>query len=400
MSEPIVLSMRRQRKCDPPPKLEQALRFRLAGVGAFLAAVLAALALVTPALAKPLSKADRAFVDATVEEAMLEERQPGVSISISGPKGNYTRAYGVGNVATGAPLSLEDHFRMGSITKTFTANAILQEVQKGHLQFSDKLDKWVTGIANGSSITVRDLLAMRSGVYEYTNDPEFTLEFTLNPEMSFGPWDAVRIMRRHPAEFAPGAQYQYTNSNYVLLGLILEQVSGESAEAAITNDVIKPLGLKHTSFPTSSALPTPFTHGYEAYTLRDSTYWNPNVVWTAGALISTLGDLSKYGRQLGTGALLSRQMWAERLHFTSVPYSYGGPTAYGYGLGIISFGNWLGHDGSVPGWGTETFYEPKTGAVIAGMENVQTLKLSIFSRIFERIGAYLYPGSMETPEYP
>jgi D-alanyl-D-alanine carboxypeptidase len=93
-------------------------------------------------------------------------------------------------------------------------------------------------------------------------------------------------------------------------------------------------------------------------------------------------------------------MFEEQQQFCPLPYAYEGPSEFGYGLGLISFGDWLGHDGSVPGYETESFYEPATGAVIAGMANLQTAKLSIFSRVFEKIADHLYPGSMETSEYP
>jgi D-alanyl-D-alanine carboxypeptidase len=358
----------------------------------------------TPEPRKPLSQADREFVDATVEEAMREEHQPGMEISITGPRGSYTRTYGVSSLETGKPLTRADHFRVGSITKTFTATAILREVEKGNLQLSDTLDTWVSGIPNGSLITVRDLLSMQSGVFEYEADPTLSAEFDANPLMRIEPEDLVEIIRDNPPYFAPGTARLYENSNYVLLGVILEDVTGETAEAAIAKDVIEPLGLHHTSFPNGTpTLPTPFTQGYnlgEGGALRNSTEFNPNVFWTAGAIVSTLSDLSKWGRALGTGALLSPEMWEERQQFCPLPYAFEGPTEFGYGLGLISFGSWLGHDGSVPGSSTETMYEPKTGAEITGMENLQTPPLSIFSRVFERIAAHLYPGSMETPEYP
>jgi D-alanyl-D-alanine carboxypeptidase len=150
-------------------------------------------------------------------------------------------------------------------------------------------------------------------------------------------------------------------------------------------------------------MPAPFTQGYnsgEGGGLRNSTEFNPNVFWTAGAIVSTISDLSRWGRALGTGTLLSPEMWKERQQFCPLPYAFEGPTEFGYGLGLISFGSWLGHDGSVPGSSTETFYEPATGAEITGMETLQTGPLSIFSRVFERIAAHLYPGSMETSKYP
>lgn len=371
---------------------------RLAALAVLLAAFAATLLLVSPAQAKPLSKADRAFVDATVEEAMQEEGQPGVSISITGPKGDYTRTYGVRDLTTGKPLRLADHVHIGSITKTFTATAILRQVDKGRLKLSDKLSKWVKGIPNGDQITVRQLLAMQSGVFEYQADQEFGEEVAADPLMRFTRHDFLEILRRHEPYFAPGETTLYTTSNYLLLGIILEKVTGESAEAAITKTVIKPLGLHHTSFPTTPRMPAPFAHGY-CYTaeggLEDCTYFNPDIVWTGGALISTIGDLEKYGRALGTGALLSPKMQSERLVFGEVAYPFEGPSTFGYGLGIIRFGRWLGHNGSVPGSGSETFYDPQTGAVIAAVETAQTPTLAVFSRIFERIGAHLYPGSMD-----
>jgi D-alanyl-D-alanine carboxypeptidase len=370
----------------------------LAIVGALLVLIAA---LVPKAGAAPLSPADRAFVDSTVEEAMREEGQPGVMLSIKGPKGDYTRTYGVRDVEKGRRLTVGDHFRVGSITKTFTATAILRQIEMGRLHLTDTLGQYVTGVPNGDIITVRDLLAMQSGVYEYESE-ELDQKISENLLLPFGPQDALQLIREHPPIFAPGEKTQYENSNYVLLGLILEEVTGETAEAAITKDVIEPLGLRHTSFATTATMPKPFTQGYCALgtePLANCTAFNPNIFWTAGAINSTLGDMSKYSRQLATGALLSPAMQAERLKFGWVPYPFEGPSEFGYGLGIISFGQWLGHDGEVPGYATETFYEPRSGASIVGVENLSTPTLAIFSRIFERIADHLYPGSMETPTH-
>jgi D-alanyl-D-alanine carboxypeptidase len=380
-----------------PEPIVPAIRQR--GLVLFAALLVAGLglALVATAEAKPLSKADRAFVDATVEAAMQEEGSPGVAISISGPKGDYERTYGVGDLERHKPLRSADHFHIGSMTKTFTATAILRQVDRGRLRLTDKLDEFVKGIPNGDLITVRQLLAMQSGIFEYQADPEFQEKVGGDLLVPFGPWDVVEILRRSQPYFAPGEHTLYVNSNYVLLGLILEQATGESAEAAITREVIRPLGLHQTSFPTTPRLPNPFSHGYcgAPGALSDCTYFTPGIVWTAGAMISTIGDLQKYSRQLGTGALLSPWLQAQRLQFSEVPYGLEGPATFGYGLGMIRFGRWLGHNGSVPGFSTEGFYDPQTGAVIAGMENLQTPTVAIFSRVYYRIAAHLYPGSVD-----
>jgi D-alanyl-D-alanine carboxypeptidase len=383
------------------PSVRSPLSFRLAALGTLLAALLAMLVAVAPAEAAPLSKADQEFVDKTVEAGMKENNTPGMSISITGPAGEYTKAYGRKNSSTA--LSLADHMRAGSITKSFTAIAVLKQIEEGSLAFTDTVDEFVSEIPNGSSITVRHLLSMRSGVYEYTQDATFKANFALNPNMKFGPWDAVAIMRKHPANFTPGTKTEYTNSNYVLLGLILEAVSGETAPAAITKDVIEAAGLEQTSFPSTSALPAPYSEGHNLLfypVVYLTTSMNPNITWTSGAIISTTGDLQKFAVALGTGTLLSPEMFEEQQQYCPLPYSYEGPSQFGYGLGLISFGDWIGHNGSVPGYEAEAFYEPASGASIAGMANLQSSKLTVFSKVFENIAAHLYPGSMETPEYP
>jgi D-alanyl-D-alanine carboxypeptidase len=379
-------------------------------------AALLAVLILGPALAQaePLSAANKEFVNSTIEAAMKEERQPGVMIQITGPQGEYSKAYGKSSLSSEEPMSLEDHFRVGSVTKTFTATAILRQIEEGHLSFSSTLGEYVSGIKYGNEITVRELLDMRSGVYEFEKDSGFQVGFYINHKENVGPETIVQIIRNHESEaIKPNTKTEYSDSNYILLGIILEKVTSEAAEVALTKEVIEPLGLKNTSFPSTltgytdpNKLPTPFSQGYEYNTLshslplRLSTEMNPKIPWTMGAIVSTIGDMTEYAKELGTGALISSAMQAERLKYCPIPYTLEGPTEFGYGLGIISFGKWIGHDGSVPGYSTEVFYEPETGATIVGMENLQTTNLAIFSRIFERIANHIYSGSMETPKYP
>jgi D-alanyl-D-alanine carboxypeptidase len=179
------------------------------------------------AQAAQLSVADRSFVDQTVMRAMASDRLSGVSIAVSGPRGSYERAYGVGNLATGAPLRLSDRVRIARITKSFVATAILELVQRGRLSLSAKLSRWVGGIPDGSRITVRELLAMRSGVYDYASDPAWNRRFNADPLSLFKPSDAVAIIRRNKPLFAPGAKTQYADSNYILLGIIAQKVTGD-----------------------------------------------------------------------------------------------------------------------------------------------------------------------------
>ena len=355
-------------------------------------------ALTAPAAhAQPLSPSDRQFVDATVAQAMQRARLPGVTIQISGPRGFYAKSYGVSNIARRTPMRADDHVRIASITKTFTATAILQQVDRGRLKLSDKLSRWVKGIPNGRRITVRELLAMRSGIYDYTSDPAFLRAFTTNPLLPFKPADVVAIIKRHRPLFAPNARTQYADSNYVLLGVILEKVTGRPAESVLTRDIARPLGLRSTSFPMTARLPGPFSHGYYAGDqgegpIRDYTAVNPKVAWTAGGMVSTIDDLRKWGRALATGRLLSRRLFAERLKFGAIPNGGGPPV--GYGLGLLRFGNWLGHDGAIFGFSTETFYERTTGAQIVAAANLSSNFSTPTLEIFGEIAQHLYPASL------
>jgi D-alanyl-D-alanine carboxypeptidase len=360
-------------------------------------ATVAAAGSAGPAHAAKLPAADQQFVDSTVMQAMQAQRLPGVMIKISGPKGNYEKAYGVANRTTGGPIRVSDHVRIASITKSFTATAVLEQVQHGRLSLSDKLSRWFHGLPNGNRITVRQLLAMQSGLYDFTSDPKFNRKFNANPLLSFKPTDVVSIVRRHRPLFAPGTQTKYTDSNYVLLGIILEKVTGRSVESVITRDVIDRAGLRHTSFPTTAAMPTPFSHGYFAGVngagpLRDYTGVNPKVAWTAGAMISTLGDLQRWGKVLATGTLLSRKLQALRLQFGTIPNGSGPPV--GYGLGILRFGDWLGHDGAILGFSTETFYDRSTGAQIVAAANLSSNFSTPTLDIFGQIAQHLYPSSL------
>jgi D-alanyl-D-alanine carboxypeptidase len=351
----------------------------------------------TAAAAVQLSAADRSFVDATVAQMMKSERLPGLTIRITGPKGSYGMAYGFADTRSRAPMTPGLHVRIASITKTFVATAVLQQVQRGRLSLSDKLTRWIKGVPNGRRITVRELLAMRSGIYDYTSDRKFLRAFTANPRMKFGVREVIRIVRRHKPQFAPGARTEYADSNYYLLGVILQKVTGRSVESVITRDVIRRAGLRQTSFPTTAAMPKPYSHGYFAGNdgmgpIRDYTAVNPKVAWTAGGMVSTLGDLAKWGKALATGTLLSRRMQAQRLRVGRIANGNGPFT--GYGLGILRFGNWLGHDGAIFGFSTETFYDPKTRAQITAAANLSSNFSTPTLELFGLIAQHLYPASL------
>ncbi|MER5726743.1 serine hydrolase domain-containing protein [Streptomyces sp. NPDC002138] len=311
-----------------------------------------------------LTPAVAARLDAAVRQVMRVTGTPGAVVGLWAPgKGSYVKAFGVADKATGAPMKADVHTRLGSETKTFTVTALLRLVDQGKVRLDDPIGRYVPGVPNGDHITLRELAGMRSGLFNYTLDPDFVKTFEGNPEQRFVPRQLLDFSFKHPAQFPPDAKFQYSNTNLVLLGLVIEKVTGRPVQDVITKDVIEPAGLRHTLFPTGPEFPEPHAHGYSDETpsgeIEDATNWNPSWAWAAGAMISDMQDLRTWARVLATGTLLTPATQAERLKTTPMDI----PGA-GYGLGIFNVQGWIGHNGSLPGYESLTVYLPQARATM------------------------------------
>ena len=341
--------------------------------------------------------ADQKALTEIVEKGMAAERQPGLNVGIWIPgRGTWVRSFGKADLATGAPMAIGDHVRIASVTKTFTATAILQLVDAGKLSLDDKLARYIDGIPNGERITVRNLLGMTSGIYDFPLDRKFMEEIAKNPLMSFSPDDVIAILRRNQPAFAPGEKVVYCDTNFILLGVILEKASGRAAAEVIEKDILDPLKLDHTSFPDTPAMPDPFAHGYYAGEdakgpLEDFTRSNPNLPWTAGAMISTLEDLRIWAKVLATGSLLSPATQAERLAFQ--PFTEMKNASYE--LGILNFSGFIGHYGMIFGYTTAVFYLPEADATFVLEGNQSTNSSMATTEIFLQFAKYLYPDKFK-----
>ncbi|WP_326647709.1 MULTISPECIES: serine hydrolase domain-containing protein [unclassified Streptomyces] len=316
---------------------------------------------LTPAVAKQLDKA--------VTQVMREANVPGVTVGLWAPgKGSYVRAFGVADKTTGAPMSTGLNMRIGSETKTFTVTALLKLVDQGKVGLDDPIGKYVEGVPNGDRITLRELAGMRSGLFNYSMDPGFFKALTTNPRRPFTPQELLAYSFKHPVLFQPGEKFYYCNTNLILLGLVVEKVSGQSLAEYIRQTVLEPAGLHHTLFPKGAEFPTPHAHGYTDQTAtgetEDSTDWNPSWGWAAGAMISDQNDLRTWARVLATGTLLTPATQAQRLKF-----SPSGLPETGYGLGIFSVAGWIGHNGSLPGYESLVVYLPESRATLVVLLN-------------------------------
>ncbi|MFE5481337.1 serine hydrolase domain-containing protein [Streptomyces sp. NPDC056527] len=356
---------------------------RLFAAALLVASVLAPVA-ITPATAVPSTVAHHggedcppgglgpeltARLDKTIEDVRKQAGIPGLVAGLWMPgKGSYVRAFGVADKVTGKPMTTDGYVRIGSETKTFTVTALLKLVDDRKVRLDDPISDYIRGVPNGHKITLRHLAEMRSGLFPYTSDPDFLHDLVSEPQRSFTPHEVLAYGYRHKNTFAPGAQFQYSNSNLILLGLVVEKVSGHRLADFIDKRVLRPADLRNTLFPEGLEFPEPHPRGYTNQTLSgevaDSTDWNPSWAWAAGGMISDLEDLRRWAKILATGELLSPKTQAERLK--TLPTGFPGTS---YGLGIFDASGWLGHNGSIPGYETVTVYLPSQKATLVLMLN-------------------------------
>jgi D-alanyl-D-alanine carboxypeptidase len=327
-----------------------------------------------------------------VQQGMESSHSPGMVVGVWVPdEGTYVRTFGTSDTTTGAPMTLRDHFRIASITKTFVAMAILRLEDQGQVSLAAPLSRFVAGVPNGDRITIAQLLDMTAGVYDFTSDDAFVKAFTDDPELPFSTSDFLAILHRHDPLFPPGTKAEYDDSNYFLLGLVLEAVTHRPLPQVIREQVLDPLGLSETSYPTTPAMPSPFPRGYLTQadgSLRDVTASNLAVAGGAGAMISTLHDQKIWAKAMATGALLEPATQELRLR-TRVLAS--GPVTVKYGMGIGDINGFLGHSGAIFGYSTATFYLPSRDATLVVLGNNCDLSSNPTLDILLRLGLALFP---------
>ncbi|MEU5160819.1 serine hydrolase domain-containing protein [Streptomyces sp. NPDC020875] len=272
-------------------------------------------------------------------ELLVAEGVPGVTVTATDPSGVWKSAAGVGDLRTGEKRGRNDHFRIASVTKTFTATVLLQLEADGRLDLDDTVEKWLPGVVRGNGhdgrdITVRQLLNHTAGIYDYMLDPDFQRAYVHEGFLetrydSVRPAELVRIAMTHPPYFEPGAGYHYSNTGYVLAGLIIEKVTGTPYEHQVRKRIINPLKLRHTDNPGRTVrLPEPSGRAYSklspdpnATTVHDVTELNASPGWATGDMVSTAADLNRFtGALLGGELLPPRQLAAMR---TTTPGGYG-----------------------------------------------------------------------------
>ena len=302
----------------------------------------------------------------------VQEVVPGVVVGVRTPEGTWTAAYGA-DLVTGVPVSADAHARIASVTKSFVGTVILQLAEEGGLSLDDPIDDYVADVPNGTRITLRQLITMTSGLGNYSDDEAWGLAVLGDVEAEWTPAQLLAYSWSMPPSFAPGSNMEYTNANFILLGLVIEQVTGQALPEVLDERILGPLQLAETSYPTDNALPEPRMTGYTLPAVVhpvagtsnkwvDATQWSPSSAGAAGAMISDVQDMLVWGRVLATGqGVLPEAAQVARLQ--SFGSSSLAPQEF-YGDAIVCQGGWIGHSGNIPGYNTLVRHDPASDTTI------------------------------------
>jgi D-alanyl-D-alanine carboxypeptidase len=321
----------------------------------------------------------RKDVQTALEEAVAAG-VPGIALAIRTPEGGEFLAAGDASLKQQRPLRPEDHFRIASVTKAFTAAVVMDLIEEGKLSLDDTVERWEPGLLDkGNSITVRNLLGHTSGLPEYTKNEEFLEAFTSGKDLS--PREVVSFVSSEALAFEPGTRYEYSDTDNIVLGLIIEAATGRSYEVELRSRILEPLGLQATILPHSPQMPDPHAQGYQYDPEGDgtgkpddvTTALDPDAAWASGALISTPGDVSRFFSALLGRELVGEEALEQMKETVAGEGSPPGPGLKHAGLGIFSYtlpcGEVWGHTGQFPGYQAFGAATPDGRGALAMMVN-------------------------------
>ncbi|MBK6407127.1 MAG: serine hydrolase [Holophagales bacterium] len=364
--------------------------------------------LAIPLLASAPASAARPATTAEAIDAMLAKAIPAdgpgaVVIAVKDGKTVFRKAYGMANLELGVPLAPDSVLRLGSITKQFTATAVLMLAEEGKLALSDPITKFLPGYpTHGHVITVEHLLNHTSGIRSYTGIPGY---MGTKIQADLTPAQLIDAFKSEPMDFAPGERWQYNNSGYVLLGAVIEKASGTTYAEFVGERIFKPLGMKATAYGAEGPVLPKRAAGYtrEGETVFNARYLSMSQPYSAGALVSTVDDLAAWDAALYTEKLVKKASLEKA--WTPAVTRDGKPTHYGYGWGISTLrgARAIAHGGGIFGFSTYGIRLPDEKVYVAVLANSDSPKTDP-GMLGKRIAALLigrpFPAQVPVPVDP
>jgi D-alanyl-D-alanine carboxypeptidase len=363
----------------------------------FVASIVAAL----PSFASAGTLPEAPQLEAVVASALQTYAIPGAAIGVWTPSGHWESVTGLADVASLTPTRRNDRFAIRSITKSFTVTLVLQLVacSNGAISLDDPIGKYLKGVPDGDTITLRELANMTSGLFNYTASKPFQQALIADLARAWTPDELLSYAFEEPVNFAPGSRFEYSNTNTLLLGQFIEAVTGKPFDEVLAEKILHPLDLSATDFLSGTTLPPPSARGYQGETedgQPDDIVINLSSLSFAGAMATNLHDLARWGRVLTQGTLLPADLQKQRFVARSTAGDPTSPVYDTYGLGIGEVAGWWGHTGEALGFEAAVFHQPgrnETFAVLLNASNAHDVPVRIFCEVLAVLGESPAPGS-------
>lgn len=402
----------------------------MAGGGSTAARQVAAQAVATPQASPPASPEAQAHdIIAMAAKAMQDDALKAVILRVTiADREVVTEA--LGESMTGVPATTDMHFRNGAVAISYIATLLLRMVDQGKAKLDDPVGTWLPGLPAAEKVTLRMLANMTAGYPDFEQNPDFAKQFYANPFRQWTPAEQIAIGLSTPRRFAPGTNWDYAHTNYVILGEALEKIGGKPMRELMQEQILDPLGLTGTQGFDTPVIPEPALHAFTSERrsylgiprgtpfYEEATYWNPSWTLAKGAIqTTTITDMTATAVAVGEGTLLSPASHREQIAPTLL--GFGAPlkgcpacrtldTHYNYGLGVVLSGDWLLQPPLFAGLGSVEGYLPSRKIAIAVATTYGEASFddqggykygSVHKTLFNAIARYLAPDAV-APSLP
>jgi D-alanyl-D-alanine carboxypeptidase len=336
-----------------------------------------------------------ARIDAIVREAMAQHELKAVLAGVA-VDGQPLPVMAWGESMTGVPATPDMHFRNGAVAIAYIGTVLLQLRDQGVLDVDDRLSQWFPKYPKADQITLTMLINGTSGYADYVTDASFLQDFYADPFRQWRPDELIAIGLNRPMSCDPGTCWSYAHTNFVILGKVLEKVTGRPLAELIREGILEPLSLADTRSEATAVIQEPVLHAFtgERGRYEESTYWNPSWTLASGAIMtSNIADILKSAAAIGTGALVSPESHALQLAPLTAQFKPWSETSY-YGFGVHVVNGWIVQNPSFAGYAATMAYLPSRKLAIAvsvTLRETASTDSNLSSDVLKEIAAYLVP---------